>query len=332
MFYGWTKVAFLMFTVLKCVNSISFAQGSKPEIIDLDWSQKGYLAVGHIFEYVEIYDPKNQRAATLNFEGSLVAIAWNDTGNILAFADSTGTAQIWNLDTSASTSKLIGGFLIDIVWNPNGIQLAVATRDGLGPIEESRIHILDSSNLGEIFTLEINYYDYYLQGIAWNPLEQNQIALAGSDGLIRLWDIQTAKEVSYLLVDNDSTIKTNEYGDVIPIVVQPPTWSLDQQLLAAVDDKDNLWIWNTSTWDASTYNFGHIINDYEWSIDNKLACIVHEDSIKILDEELRLLESISTPNEWIRTVTWSPDGTKLAYGGQSGELHLVDITELENET
>ncbi len=159
----------------------------------------------------------------------------------------------------------------------------------------------------------------YVTALNWSP-DGKTIAASDNDGLIHLWDVETAENVLELR------------GHVR--VVTSVTWDPFGNLLASGSWDDTIRIWDTAN--------GEVIQmieiergattDYAitWSPDGEQFAAQGEEGISIWDADTGVLRSSWPYNYETSVVKWSPDGRIIAAGRFGGEVDLWDAATGEH--
>lgn len=155
--------------------------------------------------------------------------------------------------------------------------------------------------------------------IAWS-LSGGRLATGGADGTVKLWDFMSGR-----------VLRTS---DELPEEVFSLAWSPDNRTLAIAGrgtstvDFDAIRLWDTvsgkilSSLRMQAERLVHIIDNLEWTPDgNTLACIING-TIRVWDTQSGRLEQFSPG--MVSSLTWSADGTVLAFGNRDGEILFWD--------
>jgi WD40 repeat protein len=233
-----------------------------------------------------------------------------DQGNSVIAGATDGVIRKWDINTdellytSQPSPFLITGLDLNPV-HPN-ILAVIYYQGQLSLVDTDTGNVtlvLDAGGMGEDFDVD------------WNA-DGTQLATA-SGGTIALWDGSTGKRLSSILD------LTGEQVDV--------DWnSHDINTIVAVTNVGTMKTWDTAT--------GKVIKTFalnttdgfpavEFSPDgSKIVTTSYGGKLTIWDSETGDMLTIIENKGFLLTAAWSPDGTKIAYGGEAGELHIVDVS------
>lgn len=187
------------------------------------------------------------------------------------------------------------------------------------------VHILDTSTGEVIQNLQEPLVDSSSE-VAWSP-DGTQLAASGGDGVIAVWNTATW-ETEHILTDTSSGALGLQ-------------WSPDGSKIASIVVPGVIDIWDAETGQkiftiVPTLPIGTLF-DFDWSPDGNEIAVAVGTRVRIFDvatgrtilvtgtESEDLLEGISA-------VSWSPDGSKLAYGGNGVDFSIIEPDLLPTAT
>ena len=190
---------------------------------------------------------------------------------------------------------------VSVAWSPDGGYVATTGCD-------ARVVVWSTSDWEPVRIFQQGYT--WKIGLLWSP-DGARLACgsAANDNSIRIWNVQT-----------ESMVRLE--GHVFS--AQPLAWSPDGTLLASDGhfDDEGVIIWDTATGrrvqtldETATTS----LLEPDAPVDECFAVVSHK-SIRIWDwDSLNLVMHVPTAYTHQPRYSWSPDGTRLLYGGRIGE-------------
>ena len=140
------------------------------------------------------------------------------------------------------------------------------------------------------------------------------LASISSDYTIRLWDVNTRKQVSIL---NEPESRPDDV-----------CFSPDGKRIAAIMLDGSVWVWDVETGILTTEPVkasNSVLNYIKYSPDGKyLMTARHFDTVKLWDPET-LAQVGELPMDNYNYAAFSPDGKRIAFGDRDGYVYLWDI-------
>ncbi len=157
--------------------------------------------------------------------------------------------------------------------------------------------------------------DQDIETIEWSP-DSRYVASGGKDGRVIIWDVKEGSKSREIKVENE----------VVSI-----SWSSDDKYMLIITT-DNVFIWDTNTWEQTQKDKEYHGEIGSWSPDNQYLALGN-DEIKIWAvndwESIYTIEKYKGP---MRSITWSSNSEYLAYCGiDQTSLHIWNIVKKESE-
>ncbi len=236
-----------------------------------------------------------------------LSVALNHDGSRLATSNGAGILKIWDTDTGQAMFALEAQKRVQLVFSPNGNQLAATGTGG-------QMMILDVESGKETlshFRHEIGptRYAYGESGVIFSP-DGSRLASIGDDGTIKIW-IASARQNSLTL---NTDCKLNSVS-----------FSPDGRRVAAAGSDELVHIWDTSDgrvmpWLSSQSNR---VRGVAFSPNGlRIASAGGNETVTVWDSILgtRVQVLKSLVGDQLSSVAFSPDGLRIAGAGRSGRL------------
>jgi WD40 repeat protein len=284
------------------------------------WKPDGTeFATGYNDGTVTVWDATTQQPV-LTFEVApelhdppvVYSLAWSPDGNTLAAAASAGGGMIkvFNPMTGASLAEFRAEtFTGTVAWSPDGSKLAGGATRGLGFIAEGWVKVWDVAT-GQVVAELLNGTGdtSNVWQIGWSA-DGTRLACSSNDRAV-IWDTTTWETILQL-----------EH----PVRVHAVGWSPQDSRVATGDGAGTIRIWDgVSGQLLSSFQTGHdliAVDKLAWSPSGTQLASV---SLELQIWEVATGQLLEEIPGYINDAAWSPDGSKLAYGGGNGVLAVID--------
>ncbi|MBL8155493.1 MAG: WD40 repeat domain-containing protein [Anaerolineae bacterium] len=255
-----------------------------------------------------------------DLDGPTAAVAFSTDAASSKFATggADGVVRIWNVGEDKPFLELppLGIFLIGLEWSPvNPDWLALVTYAGpLQVWDTRRNQLVFNERGGESLDMD------------WSP---DGTKLVITDGVaFVIWDVTTRTRLSIQ--------RSREF--INDGLLSSVDWSPNDNLLVSGANVGAMRTWDGTT-GALVTTFSTTATDYtspvsivRFSPDGSLiARIGNDGNIRIYSTAGSLLKAISTA-EPLYAAAWSPDGSRLAYGGDTDGITIVSVDALPAPT
>ena len=164
------------------VNQLA-QQVSAVNLLALDEKGTQLATYIHGDAFIQIWDTSsNKELCRLKHGSEITSMAWNMTGERLAFGEKNGILRVWSAIHGRGECELRGhkNWVTSVAWNETGKKLASGSLDAIHPIciwDTIKWEILFQSN---------DYYIWGITSLVW--MGEDQIASGSYDKIVRIWD------------------------------------------------------------------------------------------------------------------------------------------------
>jgi WD40 repeat protein len=225
---------------------------------------------------------------------------------------------VHHYDTSADTYS--------VAFSPDGQYIVTSHgTPGDGPLARGYVTVTEiATGISPVVFEDVPQRVTYVR---WSPDGSLIAGLhIGEYGEIVLWDANMGKVLQRLTEAED--VSDSELGTYFVGNISDFAWSPNDDVLA-VSIELQIAFWNSATHSRngiSDYLFA--IDDISWHPNEPFVAVAggYERRIQIVDANSGQIVGVIPTSFDVMAVSWSPDGTRLAYGGKTD--HLVEVTDM----
>ena len=267
----------------------------------LAWSPDGpRLALKIMDQSVLVRDVSGKSADLLIVEGNsggLECIAWSPDGRTVATGNAkTNLVSLWDSRTGSRVQTIEGCKDVNsVAWSPDGEVFATG--------EVFNVKIWEIAT-GRLLRKLSNHSMTVTRSLSWSPDGKTLAAANSQAGMVGIWEARTGRRV-----------RSHEwYPELLDGNV---SWSPDGRTLVRNMGE------SLKFWDAATGRLlrmsrfgGGSVGGYHISPDGRLVALTSGSSLRIEESQTGRIVLQTTVERPATSAAWSPDGTRLALGGE----------------
>jgi WD40 repeat protein len=263
----------------------------------LAWSADGsHLVIGTDDARIRLWDIESGKVVSeLNWHKKFIThLAWSPTDNRLASAASDGVVRIWAAGPSIAALSLPYGYVGELDWSSEGRYLAVNAGDWWAGVEPNNVAVWDISSGQPV----AEHLEPKPRGFGFHPHYSPDDRFLMIQGHIGNGPMESLAEADY-----EAWLPVLEVG----------TWKLVRSF--TIDEA------------------GSFFRSAGWSPDGKLVA-AGTNTGKLIVWDFQTAEPLieTSCGNWINTVDWSPNGSKMAIlcqriGSGSGFINWIQVQD-----
>ncbi|RKU22597.1 hypothetical protein C6500_03595 [Candidatus Poribacteria bacterium] len=257
---------------------------------------------------IKLWNLRNGTAATLGRHDDTVnSIAFSPDGRFLASGGDDYVLKLWNVKhkhlvaTHDHITDRLRSQVKAVTFSPNGKMIATGGRHA---------KLWDANTRNEIVTFK--HHDW-VWAVAFSN-DGRLLATGDNRGQVTVWDLQSHRVVTQLHADSEA--------------VYTVQFSPDAQILAGAGYEGNVKLWTVPDWKPhGTLTSNSTISEISFSPDSRTLAATSHTSIHLWTIRAgEHIVSLTGHTDWIRTTTFSPNGSTLISSGIDGTIRIWDVT------
>ncbi len=272
-----------------------------------EWSTNGFFAVRHtngsglsiyrVSDWRKVWSKKRR-------SGKYHSFSFSPNGKKLAAGVFKDKDEIAVLNVPAGK--------VDDVWDAS-VEGESKTTDRSFVWKGSDIYAIQNDNVIRKWSvsgsLEMDFtHDAEIEEFRFNPAVDSQFAALDKNGVMKIWDKNSAAPAKTVKVESFSTGR-----------LKCLAWSRDGKKLVAgsgIGDTGVIYIFDTSSWSKSGFDSPGLgnVNSLDYNNDSSMLAVGHDKGLMVLNSRTYSVEYYNTAAT--NHVRWNSDGSMLAAGGQ----------------
>jgi serine/threonine protein kinase/Tol biopolymer transport system component len=247
------------------------------------------------------------------------SVAWSPLDSKrVASASLDGTVQVWDAMNGSNVVRYTAhnNQVRTVAWSPDGKYLASGDFGGI-----IRVWTPDGK---DIATSPYHKHTAEVRNVAWSP-DGKYLASVGNDGMLHVWNPLTGQDIQ-----GSPFVPTVGYQQQVLSVA----WSADSTILVTGDSGGELYVWNIAIGQL-LFSLTTGQNVQVWNVvwapktrTNLFVSVNQGGKVQLWDSTTKQAVATYTytiANKGATGVAWSPDGTHLVVGGETGWVDMWNV-------
>ena len=230
-------------------------------------------------------------------------LSWSYDGKKLSW---TTESEIVELDIATRKRKVLAkdGWIVNPCWSHEGKLLAY-----IGP--ENTIVVKDPELKK---TTRFKGHQLFIETLQWHP-NKHYLLSSSADGTVRIWNVDTEKEVRQLLGHGGH--------------IYAAAWSSDgSKVVSGGLPEDQLHVWDVSSLGSGVDRELQDHPAFDWHPDGKRMAVAEGTDIVFQGDspETKLIPGDDSNKDDIYGIAYSPQGNQIACISMNGRIWTVDVS------
>jgi len=292
---------------------------------------------GNVLAYVDLAGEAHlwdsvtgtDRFAITGYEGWVTSLAFTPDGRILLTGSEDGTVRLWDM-TSGTNQAIwrLSSAVIGMIISPDGQTVAILTGGFIygGGVFRLELWDMASGEQRQVLIESTNWIGMYFQ---FSPNSQQLFTIPGFQAFMQVWNVSNGAQTNFFANSPDRVRLSTIYD----FALNP-----NESQIALFDQFGLI-----TLLDMNTLDFVNSTQVGNWGTVNDLVYNVQGDFLATGGDTIRIWSvnnssagfepvfSLPNPGDvWFESVTnltYSPDGSQLAFGSEDGAVRILYVPD-----